>query len=484
MNFDTKVQAMATMATAKPIPRVNGIPLVGNTLEMAKDPAAFFVRGYREYGPVFRVKVFGREQIVIAGPEAAMFMTTRAGRDALRSKEFWADFVVEQGATRTLTGVDGPEHEQMRRIMRAGFSKEAIAGQYHRVAEIIDDALGRDWKIGSLVPVVEAFQFMIVQELGEIMTGSAPLEYVRDIRTNILFILNVLVTRQRPKWMLHHPAYGRAKARVQELQKQMLAKFRDFEAKGALPNNLLGDVMRANKSAPDLFPDQDLPLLLTGPYVAGLDTVANTLAACVYGILKTPGVQERVEAEADALFARGVVTEADVRGLVAINGSVMEAMRLWPIAVAQMRTATSDFEFEGHVIPEGSMIYVGTSVPHFMEEFFPDPERFDPDRYQRPRAEHLQRGAYSPFGRGPHSCLGQSLAEVQMGITIARLFHRRALTLETPDYVLKTKTAPTPGPAMSFKVRVAGDRHPATPLNPEPKPEQPADTASETGEIS
>jgi len=65
---------------------------------------------------------------------------------------------------------------------------------------------------------------------------------------------------------------------------------------------------------------------------------------------------------------------------------------------------------------------------------------------------------YSPYGRGPHTCLGKSLAEVQMALSLARVFHKLDLELESPDYVLKTKTAPTPGPAMNFKVRVRGYR--------------------------
>ncbi len=70
-----------------------------------------------------------------------------------------------------------------------------------------------------------------------------------------------------------------------------------------------------------------------------------------------------------------------------------------------------------------------------------------------------RKGAYSPFGRGPHSCLGQGLAEVLMAMAIARVFHRYDLELEHPDYVLKTKTAPTPGPANSFKVKITGERN-------------------------
>ena len=142
-------------------------------------------------------------------------------------------------------------------------------------------------------------------------------------------------------------------------------------------------------------------------------------------------------------------------------------MRIWPIAVAQMRTTNHDLEFEGHIIPKDELIFIGTSVPHFMEEYFPDPYKFDPDRFNEERREHMKPGVYAPFGRGPHSCLGQNLAEVLMGTLMARLFHRLELSLDPPDYVLKTKTAPTPGPAMSFAVKVVGERHPAKKLIPE-----------------
>ena len=201
-------------------------------------------------------------------------------------------------------------------------------------------------------------------------------------------------------------------------------------------------------------------MLMTGPYVAGLDTVANTTSAIVYAVLKRPDVLQRIHQEVDALFARGPVNEDEfMKSLPVLNGAIMETMRLYPIAVAQIRTAARDFVFGGCQIREGEMIYLGTSVPHFMEEYYPNPEKFDIDRYDKARAEHMQSGAYSPYGRGPHTCLGKSLAEVQLAITMAKVFHKLDLELDPPGYVLKTKTAPTPGPAMSFKVRVRGYRH-------------------------
>ncbi|MDA8707772.1 cytochrome P450 [Hellea sp.] len=461
------VAQLETKADPKKIPRVKGIPFVGSTLEMAKDPAAFFVRAYRDYGPVYQVNVFGRKQYVIAGVESAKLMSTKKGRDGLRSKEFWQDFVDHYGASKTLTQIDGEEHRKMRAIMRKGFSREAAAGKYHLLTEIVDKSIIRDWNASEPVPVVEAFQYMIVQMIGEMMAGDAPLDYVKDIRTNILFLLNVLVARVRPKIFLKSPRFKKASKRVDELGQKMVEQFRAYAESGELPDNLLGDVYQAHIDDPEFVQERDLSVLLTGPYVAGLDTVANTVAAATYGILKTPGVLEKVQAEADALYAKDTITEMDIRGLDYIQGCLKEAMRIWPIAVAQMRTTNHDLEFEGHIIPKDELIFIGTSVPHFMEEYFPDPYKFDPDRFNEERREHMKPGVYAPFGRGPHSCLGQNLAEVLMGTLMARLFHRLELSLDPPDYVLKTKTAPTPGPAMSFAVKVVGERNPAKKLIPE-----------------
>jgi cytochrome P450 len=442
-------------------PRVPGLPYLGNIFGMAKGPAQFFVDCYRKYGPVFQITILGNRYKVLAGIEAANFMGSREGKDCLRSKEFWEGLTKEYGAKRLLGGEDGESHKELRDIMRHGYSKESIKGRYNELVKITDGSITRDWKPGQLVPVVEGMQYMVVDQLGTILTGAAPLEYVKDIRTTILYILNVLVTRQRPKILLQNPKYKKAKARVFELGHKMIA---DWHAKrGARKDaekNLIDDIMEAHVNRPDVMPASDLIVTVTGPYVAGLDTVANTTSAMVYGVLKHPEILARVQKEADELFADGDISEEQLMNkLPATNGAIMEAMRLFPVAAAQIRIANKDFVFEGHQIREGEMLYMGTSVPHFMEEYYPSPEKFDIDRYQKPRAEHMQAGAYSPYGRGPHTCLGKSLAEVQMAISMARLFYKLDLELETPDYVLKTKTAPTPGPAMDFKVRVKGYRH-------------------------
>jgi cytochrome P450 len=449
--------------TALPLretPLVPGPPLLGSVGPMARDPARFFADCYRKYGPVFRIRLLGNSYKVLAGPEAAHFMGTREGKDNLRSKEFWQGLVNEYGASRVLTGEDGDSHKELRDVLRHGYSKESIKGRYNELIAITDRSIERDWQTGTWVPAVRAMQLMVTDQLGTILTGAAPLEYVQDIRTTILYILNVLVTRQRPKFFLLSPSYRRAKARVFELGRKMIADYRARGPRAAdAPRTLVDDIMEAHDANPKLMPERDLILVLTGPYVAGLDTVANTTASVVYTVVKHADVLQQVQAEVDAVFANGSIQEEDLKKLPVLNGAIMETMRLYPIAVAQMRTANRDFVFEGHQIREGEMLYMATAVPHFMHEFYPEPEKFDPGRYSKERAEHMKPGAYSPYGRGPHTCLGKSLAEVQLLLSMARLFYRLDLALPSPDYVLKTKTAPTPGPANDFKVRVLGYRH-------------------------
>lgn len=450
---------MSVPATeAKRTPLVRGLPVVGNLAELTRDPAAFFVRCYTEHGPVFRVRVAGRTLTVLAGPDLARFMGSREGQTALRSKEVWQGLVDEYGAERSLIGMDGPEHKRLREVMRRGYSREALAGRLDDLVEITDRCLARDWLPGTAVPVVSSLQYLVVSQLGTLLTGQVPEDYIADIRTAILNILNVHVTKQRPKIMLKLPRFKRAKDRVVELGEHMVA---DYRANPPGPDHratLIDDIMAAHDRDPELMPRRDLVVALTGPYVAGLDTVANTLGGLVYLVLKHPEVLERIRAEADAVFARDHLDDDVVEELPSVHGAVQEVMRLYPIAVAQPRIANRDFEYAGHRIREGEAVYCAITVPHFLEEFFPDPMRFDIDRYNPERREHVRPGAYSPFGKGPHTCLGKGIADVQLTLTAARLFHRLDLSLDPPDYVLRRKAAPTPGPSMSFAVRVDGVR--------------------------
>ena len=157
----------AETTALKKTPRVPGLPWLGSVFSMARGPADFFVHCYRTYGPVCRLGILGGKYVLISGVEAAIFMGTRTGKDCLRSKEFWEGLTAEFGARRMLTGEDGDSHKELRDIMRNGYSRESIRGRYDELIAITDGSLARDWPTGKDVPVVEAMQYMVVdQQIG------------------------------------------------------------------------------------------------------------------------------------------------------------------------------------------------------------------------------------------------------------------------------------------------------------------------------
>src|SRR3546814_18980217 len=126
-------------------------------------------------------------------------------------------------------------------------------------------------------------QHIVVEQLGMVLTGQTPREYVRDIRTTILYILNVLVTRQRPKFLMKMPKYKRAKARMFELGHKMIRQYEERIAAGGATHEeyktLIGAGREAPKRDPALVPKGILVMLMTGPSVAGHDTVAQAQRA-------------------------------------------------------------------------------------------------------------------------------------------------------------------------------------------------------------
>jgi cytochrome P450 len=450
--------------TANPTspPMAPGLPVVGSLIGMSRDPAAFLVRCYRKLGPVFRVRLPGRTVTVLTGPDLARFMGGREGQAALSTQLVWSGLDAEYGAQQSLISSDGAQHRRLRELMRRGYSREALHGRLDDLVAITDQCLARDWVPGQTVPVVRALQRLVVSQLGTLLTGHAPLDYVDDLRFALNRMLTVYVTRQRPAVLLATPGYRRAKARVLELGDRMAAQHRANRAAGGGERPLVEALLQAGDGTGPALTREDLSMALLGPYMAGLDTVANTLGGLLYLVLKHPDALRRIRAEADAVFRRPHLDDTVLADLPSVQGAVQETMRLYPIAIAQPRTAATDFTFAGHLIRAGEPVYCAVTVPHFLEEFFPDPMRFDIDRYTPQRCEHARPGAYSPFGRGPHTCLGKGIADVQLTLTAALLVHRLDLSLASPGYVLRRTVAPTPGPATSFRLRVDGPRTPGT----------------------
>ena len=432
-------------------PSAPSLPLVGDALAMAGDIGAFFTRQYLKLGPVFRVRALHRRFTVLAGPEANLFVT-RKGSKHLRSREFWMDFDKEFGAARSMLSMDGAEHARMRKAQQPGYSRSFIHEHLHDVIAITRREVA-EWPLDEPVPGLYALQRIITEQLGTVAAGVSPRDYLDDMIVFVRTILAARVTRQRPAVLMRTPRFRRARQRVEELYATVRA-VHDPDRRSVAEPDLVDNLLALHHVDPQFLPETDLMPALLGPFIAGLDTVGSTCAFMLYALLKHPDLLDRMTAEADASFAHGTLTAEAVRHLDVTHRVALETLRMYPIAPAITRTVSNTFEFAGYTIPAGETVMVATTVPHHLPQYFPEPERFDIERYTPERREHRQPGVFAPFGAGPHVCLGAGFAEVAIAATMATIVHEVELALDPPDYVLKISPVPTPSPDDRFRIRV------------------------------
>jgi cytochrome P450 len=107
----------------------------------------------------------------------------------------------------------------------------------------------------------------------------------------------------------------------------------------------------------------------------------------------------------------------------------------------------------------GTDVLFGVTATHFMPELFADPDKFDITRYDEPRNEHKKRGAFAPYGLGPHVCLGAGLAEVAMMLDMAALLRAVRVELIDPKQDIKVRQDVTLSLGNGFRVRLKERRH-------------------------
>ena len=431
---------------SKDIPVVPGLPLLGNGLAMRKGLVHFLARQYRDLGPIFRIRAPGRRFVCMAGPEAVDFLVAN-GKTVFRSLEPMANFHNQMDSSRSIVTMDGVDHVTTRKAQARGYAVRSLRDRSQEVVDITREEIGK-WPVGKRFEALPAFQSVIAEQMGHTMAGYSPRGYTHDLST---LLGGLLLSAATIPHIMKIPRFRRARERGRDLAQAVLAHKRRAGPRSTRPDFI--DLMLELRDAdPQLLPETNLPLTVLAPFMVGLDTTASTSSFMIYNVLKRPQLMERMIAEADTLFDQGRVSGKALHGLDVSRRVAMETLRLHPVSPAVLRTAANSFEFAGHRVRAGTQVMIGTAVGHTLKEYFPNPERFDIDRYTQARGEHRQRGAYVPFGAGNHRCLGSGLVPVQLVLTMATILRELELEPLAPDHELRVRSLPTMQP-VGFRIR-------------------------------
>jgi cytochrome P450 len=165
--------------------------------------------------------------------------------------------------------------------------------------------------------------------------------------------------------------------------------------------------------------------------LAGHETTALALTYALYLLARHPDVAARLQAEVDGALAASPSDPMALCALPYLNAVTRETMRLFPPAYVIGREVIEPFAIGGYRLERGSQLLISQYTIQRDPRFFPEPERWSPERWLDGRADALPRFAYFPFGGGPRVCIGNHFAMMEIAIVLGTFVHQLAVQL--PD---------------------------------------------------
>ncbi|MEU2424227.1 cytochrome P450 [Streptomyces sp. NPDC007851] len=349
-----------------------------------------------------------------------------------------------------------PAHREKRRLLQPGFRPSHVAA-YTDLVTAEAEAVARAWPAGQPVAVTETMMSLTTRVISRVLLSDsldeASAAEVRDCLTDVvrgLFVRTVVPIDAL--FRIPTPAnrrYRHALARLHALIDRVIAERR----RGTDRDDVLGTLLAATRGdgpAP-VITDQEVHDHLITLLLTGAETLALTLAATFALLARHPEAERHLHAELDSVLADGRLPGPDdLPRLVRTRCVVSETLRHSSPGWLFTRVTTRGTELAGRRLPAGATVLYSPYLLHHDPASFPDPERFDPDRWLPGRPTPRQRLAMMPFSAGSRKCLGDEFAMVEATLALATIAARRRLR-HLPGHV---ERAPRPGITMGPRALV------------------------------
>jgi len=369
---------------------------------------------------------------------------------------------------------DGDRWRRDRRIVAPLFTRKRIGSYVGTMAEAAERLVAA-WQepVGGGAPVdlCEPSMKYALEVLGTTVFGAGMPDAEAVIRRSIP-ILNEQVTRtalspvRLPSWV-PTGANRRADRARREVWGFVDGLIDERRSTGSLDG---GDLLSLLLTARDpetgealddrAVRDQALIFLL-----AGHETTGATLAFALDLLGRHQDVQQRVRDEVGGVAGTGPIGAEHLERLRYTAQVLNETMRLYPAGHTVVRRARQPTTLAGHVLPPGRIVAVSVWSIHHNPTVWPDPYRFDPDRFAPEQAEDdapakATRYAHLPFGGGPRSCIGQYLAMAEMTVAVASVVRAFTLRSETEEPELDVGVSLLPKGTLPCRLLPAGGGEP------------------------
>lgn len=322
---------------------------------------------------------------------------------------------------------DGEVHRRQRRIAAPAFHRQRIQAYGVMMVERAAD-MRAQWQPGVAVDLASQMMQLALQVVARTLFNTDVTEDVLQINDEVNVIMqlyNFLIALPRAEAYLHWPVPGlmrfrRARARLDKVVQRMIAEHR---ADGMDRGDLLSMLVASRDEEADHsgMTDEQLRDEVLTIFLAGYETVANALTWTWYLLAQNPAAEAKLHKEIDIVLGDRLPGLEDLPQLRYTEMVLAESMRLYPPAWAMGRQSTADVELGPFRFPGGTYFFFSQYIIQRRAEYFPDPLRFDPERFQPEQKVGRPRFAYFPFGGGGRQCIGEAFAWMEGVLMIATL---------------------------------------------------------------
>jgi cytochrome P450 len=390
------------------------------------EPIPFFERLRRDYGRVASYRV-GRQKVVfVADPELI--------REVLVVQN--DNFVKGEPVQRTkmllgngmITAERGDWRVQ-RQAAQPAFHRQRIRRYADEMVELTTTAREQ---INCRGPfdlaqfLMELALKIVAKTLFDTELNAEAVVVAREI-TNIMDVYNFMMLVPAPQLLLHFPfpqvlAFRKARRRVDATVHRMIDEHLHGDKRDS--GDLLSMMIESMPTVDTPEGKEQLRDQVVTIFLAGYETTANALAWTLRLLGEHPEVEGRLLQEIETVLGGRTATMDDVPQLKYTEMVLAESMRLYPPAWAQVRQGINDFQLGEYFLPGGTTVVMSQWIMHRDEEFFPDPLRFEPERFRPEAKAGRPKFAYFPFGGGARQCIGEAFAWMEGALVLATLLQR------------------------------------------------------------
>ncbi len=414
-----------------PVPRLPGaLPLLGHILPMLRNRAEFlvslpkFLASLPDSGGLVEVRIGPRPVIVICDPG----LTWQFLRDDRTFDK--GGFIFEQGVQIGGNGLitcPHSAHLRQRRLIQPAFHKARFPAYRQVMAEQAAAVVGA-WRDGQAIDVLAEMSAItsrvaVAAMFSPTLQPSLLSEMREDLAEITAGFYRLMLL---PQWFSTIPTpgnrrYHRALARDRQAVRDIIAGHR---ASGIDRGDLLSVLLTASDGEEPAFSEPEILDQVRTFFIAGVETSAVTAAWALHLLAQHPEIKERFYAEVDTVLGGAPATLDELPTLQLTDAIVTETLRLCPPAWMLTRTTTEDARLGPHAIPAGATIVYSPYIIHHRPDIYPDPERFDPDRWTGQPASRPPRGAFIPFSAGARKCIGEAFAAQEITTVLATIATR------------------------------------------------------------